>query len=207
MTSSQVDRRVPVEHRWLGLDRRSIPYALVAFAVLALWAWVMPWVDDQVTWDDSTRTGEAFQVTEDVTMAVPPGWGVVAGLRTTDEPRGGEDAADQVVLVKNGVAFSILQGPFDESPVRLLDQAERITGASTEGYHVSSETRDVTTAAGLRGVASEFTTPEGAGVVTAFVVDGRGIEIQTVGPQSQLTAMRAETDAMIDSLAKSGDES
>lgn len=198
---------MPVEHRWLGLDRRSIPYALVAFAVLALWAWVMPWVDDRVAWDDSTRTGEAFQVTDDVTMAVPPGWGVVAGLRTTDDPRMGDQAAAHVVLVKNGVAFSILQGPFDESPVRLLDQAERITGASNEGYHVSGEPRDVTTAAGLRGVSSDFTTPEGAGAVTTFVVDGRGIEIQTAGPRAQLTAMQTETDAMIDSLTKDGGDS
>ena len=60
VASSQVDRRVPVEHRWLGLDRRSIPYAVVAFAVLALWAWVMPWVADQVAWDDPIEAGEAI---------------------------------------------------------------------------------------------------------------------------------------------------
>lgn len=198
---------MPVEHRWLGLDRRSIPYALVAFAVLALWAWVMPWIDDQVAWKDSTGTGEAFQVTEDVTMTVPPGWGVIAGLRTTDDPRTGDQAATQTLLVKNGVAVSILQGPFDESPVRLLDQAERITGASNEGYHVSGETRDLTTATGLRGVSANFTTPEGAGVVTAFVVDGRGIEIQTSGQKPQVAAMQTEIDAMIDSLAKSEGES
>lgn len=210
MSSTQVDRRrVPVEHRWLGLDRRSIPYAVVAFAVLALWAWVLPWVDDQVAWDDTTRTGEAFQVTTEVSISVPPGWGVVSGLRTTDEPRGGDQAreVEQTVLVKDGVVFSVQQGPFDESPVRLLDQVERITGAGDSGYHVSGETRDLTTAGGLRGVASDFTTATGAGTVTAFVVDGQGIDVQVAGPEAQVTALRSETDAMIDSLAHDGGES
>ena len=207
MASTQVDvRRVPVEHRWLGLDRRSIPYALVALTIIALWAWVLPWVDDRVAWDDPTRTGEAIQVTDEVTMTVPPGWGVIAGLRTTDRARS-EKADDQVVLVKDGVVFSVLQGPFDASPNRLLDQAERITSASNSGFHVAGDARDVTTDGGLRGVTEPFTTPVGAGAVTAFVVDDRGIEIRVAGPQAQVAALQTETDAMIDSLAREGGES
>lgn len=208
-TTVQDVRRVPVEHRWLGLDRRSIPYALVGFAVLALWAWVLPWVNAQVAWDDTTATGEAFQVTTDVTMTVPPGWGVLSGLRTVDEPRGGDQAreVEQTVLVKDGVVFAILQGPFEESPTRLLDQADRITGAQTSGFHVSGETHNVTTAAGLRGVTQNFTTPTGAGTLTAFVVDGQGIEIQVAGVEAQVTALKSEVRSMIDSLAQDGGES
>lgn len=199
-------RRVPVEHRWLGLDRRSIPYAVVAFGVIALWAWVMPWVSAQVAWDDTTRPGEAIQVTPDVTMTVPPGWGVISGFRTDDAPRGGDQAreVEQTVLVKDGVVFSILQGPFDQSPARLLDQANRITGALTSGYHVSGEASNVTTAAGLRGVTQTFTTATGAGAVSAFVVEDTGIEIQAAGPEAQMTSLKSEVDAMIDSLAQTG---
>ena len=194
-TTVQDVRRVPVEHRWLGLDRRSIPYALVGFAVLAWWAWVLPWVNAQVAWDD--------------TMTVPPGWGVLSGLRTVDEPRGGDQAreVEQTVLVKDGVVFAILQGPFEESPTRLLDQADRITGAQTSGFHVSGETHNVTTAAGLRGVTQNFTTPTGAGTLTAFVVDGQGIEIQVAGVEAQVTALKSEVRSMIDSLAQDGGES
>ena len=200
---------MPVEHRWLGLDRRAIPYGLVAFAVIALWAWVMPWVAAQVAWDDTTSAGEAFQVTTEVTMTVPPGWGVVSGLRTVDDPRGGDDAreSEQTVLVKDGVVFSILQGPFEESPARLLDQANRITGAQTSGYHVSGETHNITTAAGLRGVTQNFTTATGAGAVTAFVVDNSGIEIQVAGAEAQVASLKSEVHAMIDSLAQDGGES
>lgn len=199
--------RVPVEHRWLGLDRRSIGYALVAVGVIALWAWVLPWVDGRVTWDDTTGPDEALQVTDDVSMTVPPGWGVIAGLRTTDETRGGQTSTKQDALVKDGVLFSVLQGSFDESPVRLLDQAQRITGASTSGFEVAGEIRDVTTATGLRGVAQEFTYGTGIGSITTFVVDGTGIEIQVTGPRAQVGALQEETDAMIDSLAQDGGES
>lgn len=200
---------MPVEDRWLGLDRRSLPYGLVGFAVIALWAWVMPWVNAQVPWDDTTEVGEAFQVTTEVAMTVPAGWGVESGLRTVDEPRGGDEArdAEQTVLVKDGVVFAILQGPFDESPARLLEQANRITGAQSSGYHVSGEVHNLTTSGGLRGVAQDFTAATGAGTVSAFVVDGQGIEIQVAGPQEQVTALKGETRAMIHSLTKDGGES
>ncbi len=199
--------RVPVEHRWLGLDRRSVPYALVAFAVIALWAWVAPWVSSQVAWDDPVRAGQAIQVTDDVTMSAAPGWGVVKGLRTTDRTRSGAKAADQVVLVKDGVVLSILPGPFSGSVTRLLSQAERITGAGTEGYHVSGDVRDVATSSGLHGVAQDFSAPRNVGTVTTFVVGDNGIEIQVAGPEAQVTALADETRTMIDSLARSGGES
>ncbi|RMI13814.1 hypothetical protein EBM89_02970 [Cellulomonas triticagri] len=192
--------RVPVEHRWLGMDRRSIPYALVALGVIALWAWVAPWVAAQVAWDDPIRAGEAIQVTDGTTLTAAPGWGVVSGLRTTDDTRSGQESAQQTVLVKDGVVFSILQGPFTEEPDRLLAQAERITGAGSSGFHVSGDERAVTTASGLRGVEQDFTSASSTGTVTAFVVDGTGIEIQVVGAPAQVTALTGEVDAMIASL-------
>ena len=194
--------RVPVEHRWAGLDRRSLPYAAVALGVLALWAWVMPWVADQVAWDDPIEPGEAIQVTDEVTMAAAPGWGVVSGLRTSDDTRSGETSTDQTVLVKDGVVLSIVQGPFEESPARLLDQAELIVGAlaGDSGFAVKGEVTNRTIASGLRGVAQDFTSASGVGTITTFVVDDTGIEIQSAGPRAQMAAHADEVEAMIDSL-------
>ncbi len=196
-------RRVPVEHRWLGLDRRSIPYAAVAFVVLALWAWVLPWISDQVLWDDRIKPGEAIQVTPDVTMTAAPGWIVESGLRTTDDPRTGDQAAQQTILVKDGTLFSILQGPFDGSPTRLLDQAQKITSAEVGdgAFTVDGEVADRTTSSGLRGVTQNYTSARGVGTISTFVVNGTGIEIQVVGPEAQMTALADEVAAMIDSLA------
>ena len=48
-------RRVPVEHRFLGLDKRTFPFAIVALVVWALWVIVVPSVGRQVSWDDPVR--------------------------------------------------------------------------------------------------------------------------------------------------------
>ena len=50
--------RVPVEHRFLGLDRRTFPFALVAVAVWFVWTVLAPWVDERVAWNDPIRAGE-----------------------------------------------------------------------------------------------------------------------------------------------------
>jgi hypothetical protein len=197
------EQRVPVEHRWLGLDRRSIPYAAVALGVLALWAWVMPWVADQVAWDDPTVAGESIQVTDEVTMAAAPGWGVVSGLRTTDDTRSGQTSEDQTVLVKDGVVFVVTQGPFEESPARLLEQTELIFSTTDDAFAVRGEPANLTTASGLRGVAQDYTSARSVGTLTAFVVDDTGIAVETVGPRAQMAAHEDEVEAMIDSLATS----
>ncbi|MFI5428270.1 hypothetical protein ACHMWU_17755 [Aeromicrobium sp. UC242_57] len=172
--------------------------------MIALWAWIMPWVNDQVAWDDPVRAGESIQVTDDVTMTAASGWGVISGLRTTDETRGGEKAVGQVVLVKSGVAFTTLQGPFDGSARALLSSVERIAATGGADFHTSSSIRNVTTASGLRGVAQDFASGRNVGTVTTFVVGGVGIEVQVVGPEAQLAALSSETDAMIASLARDG---
>jgi hypothetical protein len=205
--SDATTHRVPVDQRRWGLDRRSIPYAAVAFAVLALWAWVLPWVNEQVAWDDPIRAGEELRVTDEVTMTPAPGWGLVAGLRTTDQVRSPGDALDQDILTKNGVAIVIQQGPFAGTPTELLDQAELISTANDDGaFHAKGEVGPETTAAGLRGVSRGFVSGHSVGAFTTFVVDGTGIEIQVVGPQTQMTAQAEEVADMIDSLAVDTEE-
>ena len=68
--------RVPVEHRIFGLDRRTLPFALVAVGVWLLWTVVVPWVDGRIGWDDTIRAGERVRLTDDVTFAPAPGWGL-----------------------------------------------------------------------------------------------------------------------------------
>jgi hypothetical protein len=193
------------QRRW-GLERRSIPYAAVAFGVLALWAWVLPWVNEQVAWDDQIQPGEAIRVTDEMTMTPAPGWGLVAGLRTADQVRSPGDALDQDILTKNGVVILIQQGPFTGTPADLLDQAELISSATDDAFHAKGEAGPETTASGLRGVSQGFISGRSVGSFTTFVVDDTGIEIQVVGPQTQMTAQAEEVAEMIDSLAVDTEE-
>jgi hypothetical protein len=195
---------VPVDRRWLGMDRRTLAPALVALAVLVLWAWLLPWVAGRVAWADVTGAGEQFQVSDGVTMTAAPGWTVLGGLRTTDATRSGERAADQTVLSREGVVLQIQQGPFDGDPQQLLQQAELITGAQagSDGLHLNGTVTDVRTTSGLTGVQQPFSSVRHLGSISAFVVEGTGLEVQVSGPHAQVLSLQQQLDAMISSLAE-----
>ena len=111
-------RRVPVEHRFLGLDRRTFPFAIAALVVWAVWVLVVPWIDRQVSWDDTIRPGDVLRVTDTVTLTPVAGWGLQSGLRTTDRTSSGERASGNVLLTKDGVQFAIQSGPWNGTPPR-----------------------------------------------------------------------------------------
>ena len=70
--------RVPVEHRFFGLDRRTLPFAIAALAVWLVWTVVLPWIDRRVPFDDPIRAGERVRLTDDVSFAPATGWGLSA---------------------------------------------------------------------------------------------------------------------------------
>lgn len=50
------------------MDRRTFPLAIVALVVWAIWALVLPWINQAVPWNDPVRPGDVIQVTPTVTM-------------------------------------------------------------------------------------------------------------------------------------------
>ena len=200
MSRSGLSRhRVPAEHRVLGLDRRTFAYAVPALVVYLLWAWLVPWIDNQVPWDDPIRAGDVLQVTDDVTMTPSAGWGLVSGLRTSDKPRDGTVATDQTVLTKDGIYFEVTQGPFRGSTRRLLRQINRIstTTGDPAGFSVTGSPRPLTTDSGLRGLVEGFESQRNVGVSAAFVVDDTGIEVQVIGTPEAMKQKRRDIEAML----------
>ncbi|WP_370617168.1 hypothetical protein [Mumia sp. Pv 4-285] len=194
--------RVPAEHRFLGLDRRTFKYAAPAVVVYLLWAWIVPWVDSQVAWEDQTSTGDVIQIADEVTMTPQPGWGLISGLRTSDRTRSGELAADETVLVKDGVLFLVQQGPFDGSTRTLLRQIERInsTTADKGGFSVVGGPRPIATDSGLKGIAEGYQSQRNIGVTAAFVAGDTGIRVQVVGAPEAMTQQADDVEAMIQSI-------
>ena len=200
MSSTGLSRhRVPAEHRVLGLDRRTFAYAVPALVVYLLWAWLVPWIDNQVPWDDRIRAGDVLQVTDDVTMTPSAGWGLVSGLRTSDKPRDGTVATDQTVLTEDGIYFEVTQGPFTGSTRRLLRQINRIstTTGDPAGFSVTGSPRPLTTDSGLRGLVEGFESQRNVGVSAAFVVDDTGIEVQVIGTPEAMKQKRRDIEAML----------
>lgn len=198
-------RRVPVEHRVLGLDRRTFPFAVTALVVYLLWAYLVPAIDDAVPWTDETRPGDVFQITQDVTLVPSVGWGVQSGLRTTERTAAG-GPPPPLVLTKDGVFFQVTPGEWNGSPTELLAQITTITTttAAAEGFHVTSGANTFTTLGGLTGVLEPFSAARTEGVIAALVVKGQGLQIQAVGPPAQLPAYATSIENMISSIAQSG---
>src|SRR6478735_9091978 len=73
--------RVPVEHRFLGLDKRSFPYAFFVIAVFLVATVVIPRINDAIDWDDPVRAGEQLALTDTISFAPTTGWNVESGYR------------------------------------------------------------------------------------------------------------------------------
>jgi hypothetical protein len=197
--------RVPVEHRVLGMDRRTFPFAIGALAVWLLWVLVVPRVDAAVPWSDEVRPGDVFRVTDTVTMTPAVGWGVRSGLRTTDSTASGTDSAP-VVLVADGVAFEVSSGPWAGTPAELLAQSTTITGSliGADDFRVVEGATTIRTSAGDVGVLEGFTAGRGEGLIAALVYDGQGLQIRASGASEQLAGRAQEIGAMIASFTDGG---
>ncbi|MFC6150453.1 MULTISPECIES: hypothetical protein [Mumia] len=190
--------RVPVEHRFLGLDKRSFPFA---FIVLALWLVMhlaIPHLNEAITGDDSTAAGDRMLVTRSLAITPTADWQVELGLRTTDDAVGDPETIE---LTKGGVQFVVQADDFDGDATALLDQIERVSEASDPGVFKPATARStVTTSSGITGVSETVQGANATGRVVALTDDGTGIEIQVGGPSDEMDRLAAEIDQMIKSL-------
>lgn len=192
--------RVPVEYRFLGLDRRAFPFAAAAAAVWLLWAALLPAINDAVPWSDQVRAGDVFRVSGNATIVLPVGWGVRSGLRSTDQTRN-EEASEPLQVVNGGVGASVTAGPWSGSPAELLASGEAIVDAQAGiDFRPMSKVTSVTTTGGVTGVLQGVSTPGLDGMFATFVVDGAGIQVVVTGPPEQLSAHSREIAQMISSL-------
>jgi hypothetical protein len=75
--------RVPVEHRFFGLDRRSLLPGLVVIGLCVLWTVVVPSVNALLHYGQQTRAGDVFAVAQGLTMDAQAGMG--RGLWAADD--------------------------------------------------------------------------------------------------------------------------
>jgi hypothetical protein len=195
--------RIPAEHRFLGLDRRSFPYAVSALLVWVLWAVVVPAVDEAVPWADPIRAGDTIRLSDTVTFTPTVGWNLQEGLRTTDSTASGATSTGGAVLVSGGVRLQIRTGPWAGTPAELLRQITKITTtvSAGQGFQIDGGTSTIQARTGETGVLETFSSPRAAGVIAAFVLDDTGFQVQAVGPAEQLGAHAGDIRDMITSIS------
>jgi hypothetical protein len=196
--------RVPPEYRLLGIDRRTLPFALFTVVVFILATVVLPRVDSALSWDDPVVAGEQFALTETITFVPSPGWNVELGFRAD----GNVVDSGAAVVTGHGVTLSIEPGAFDGEPRELLDQVEKVTSRSMDPpFQFSGAVTTITTANGAVGVAQSYSSLIGEGAVAAFVIEGTGLKITTYGPAQQVRAAADDVDAMISSIRSTSEVS
>lgn len=197
------DRWVPVDRRWLGLDRRSIAPAFVVLALTMLMVVVLPLVDGGTAYNDEVVAGDVMELEGGITFVPAVGWGVVDGVRARNRPVSGTYPATATV-VDGDDAFTVRTAPFDGDAAALLGQIETTTTAleSRNGFQFTSDPIDVTTDDGDRGVAVRFQGPSSDGMIAAFVLDGMGVKVVAYGAPEVADDSTTGIGAMLASISR-----
>lgn len=160
---------VPVEHRFLGLDRRTFAPALIALAVALLLAYGLPAVNAAIPWHNETKAGDRLDLGAGATAIPPVGWqlenGTLVGAATV------VPQSLQIDLATGGATIALRGAPFRGPADAFLDQVERAEG-TVPGIDAARGT--VTTSGGLVGVGQAGTGPAGDALDVAFKVAGPG---------------------------------
>ena len=176
---------VPVDQRWLGMDKRGLPYALVALGLIALLTRIVPAINDAVAWDDPVEAGDVLDLGAGITLTPPVGWQVEDGVLTSSSGPVPVSSSSATALVVDGTtSISVTNGSWDGTPDELLDQKERIEAndpLDDRPFEVAGSRSTFSTASGIVGVSEPFTSAAGSGTNYAFVVeDADGGSIGTV---------------------------
>ncbi|MFE3544285.1 hypothetical protein ACFXK0_15080 [Nocardia sp. NPDC059177] len=195
------DRWVPVDRRWLGLDRSTIWPALVVVAVAAMMGTVAPAINDAVPYDDRVRPGDVLVLKGGVEFVPTPGWGITEGVRATDPPTGSFPA--QAVVVDGPTRFAVRTGEFAGTAEELLTQIEKNDEllTSPESLRATGDPQPITTRDGTRGLIVHYSSADTDGALAAFVIDGHGVQVVATGPIDSPPQAATDVAAMLTSVA------
>jgi hypothetical protein len=196
---------VPVEHRVLGIDKRTIAPSLAVLALVVFMAVILPWINDSVAYDDPIVAGDVIDLAGGKLTFVPAeGWNRTKGLLVAEQATASVGSVSRVVLEDASVTMTT--GKFDGTPDELLDQINKLNEdlQDPRGLGASGPRQTVTTATGLTGVVETFTGLDQKGVAGAFVVDvdGTSVGVQVVvrGSVETMSDHVDEITRMLDSL-------
>lgn len=195
------DSWVPVDRRFLGLDRRTILPGLLALLLVMVYGGVLPVINNAVSFDQEAKAGDVITLGGGISFAPAVGWGIEKGTLTNDQPRSGL-VSPIATVVDGGVNFTVRTGPFRGTPNQLLTVITRTTKRATAnaGFHTTSRRATVTTNQGEDGVVEGFTTADSEGAMFAFVFGGTGVQLTAIGPPDTVRRNIEGVSEMVASL-------
>ncbi|MET7421239.1 hypothetical protein [Dactylosporangium sp. NPDC005555] len=166
---------VPVEHRWFGLDRRTLGPGLIALvlALLLIYGWSA--LNAVIPWHNEIRAGDVLDLGDGATAVPPVGWQLESGVLTG--AAGVSATGLQVVLVNGGARIELTGSTFAGTADAFLTQVRRARG--DDSLAVQGGRASLTTGGGLVGVVQGDSGPGGDGLDVAFkMATGPAAEVQ-----------------------------
>ncbi|MFC9256046.1 hypothetical protein [Amycolatopsis thailandensis] len=157
---------VPVEHRFLGLDRRTFTPALVALAAALVLIYGLPALNSAIPWHNEVKAGDVLDLGAGATAVPPVGWQLESGT-LTGTAASASPTALQITLATGGATIDLRGASYTGSADAFLDQVDRSEG---DAPGLDGARGTITTAAGLTGVVQASTGPAGDVLDVAFKV-------------------------------------
>lgn len=201
---------VPVDRRWLGLDKRTLKPALFVLAVVIVFVGVVPAINNAISWTNQTRAGDVIDMGDGLTFAPPVGWDLTDGFKTTDHPASGVSAtSSSAVLSNGGVQIEAKGGAYAGTADALVRQLnQNLTRNQGSAFKVDGTAVSITTDSGITGVTEVFRSAAKEGQLAAFTFSkggslpaAVGLSFTVTGPEGSLARYRAEIDGMLSSVA------
>ncbi|WP_427896134.1 hypothetical protein ACQHIV_19580 [Kribbella sp. GL6] len=195
---------VPVEHRVLGLDRRTFVAGFTALAVALVLIYGFQALNSAIPWHNEIQAGQVLDLGDGATAVPPVGWQLERGTLV-----GGAGAAAtslQVVLASGGATIELDGTTYDGDAGAFLDQVRRSEGDSAT---VQGARGSLTTGGGLVGVVQSSTGPSGDAVDVAFkmavgtpeqVAAAPALLVQVRTAAGQFERYRDQVDALLRSI-------
>ncbi|WP_127500790.1 hypothetical protein [Actinoplanes solisilvae] len=162
--STDIRGWVPVEHRWLGLDRRQLKPAIFVLVVALLLIYGWPALNAVVPWDNPIKAGDVLDLGDGATAVPPVGWQLEDGALVSDNT-GVSATRDTVRLAMGGATINMIGASFDGSASQFLDQ---VILSEDPNANISASPTTFTTASGLVGVVRTASGSEGDELLAAF---------------------------------------
>lgn len=184
MTMTELESRdprpddwVPVDERVAGFDKRTIAPGLVALLIWFVWAHGMPWINEQIEFDNPAQAGDVIDLgAEELTMVPTVGWQIESGILVSDEPAVpvalGGVAGGRALVTQEGISFAVESANFDGTPDEILDVAVDESEALDEIQFEDLQDRiDIINIDGVPGRLVPFVGQEEGGFIATFVFE------------------------------------
>jgi hypothetical protein len=206
------DDWVPADQRVAGIDRRTIWPGIVLLVVWALWAHVMPWIDDQIESDNPIVAGDVINLGfGQVTFEPAVGWNLDAGTLLVDGEEDAVGVPTSATVSSETVGYTVKSGNWDGTAEELADQMIDVNEALDQLLAKDEQGRaTIVNADGVPGEIVYILGTNSAALIATFVFEQApdatgvtgtpiGVEIEIRGATNNLQEQVEEIAGMINS--------